>query len=101
MCAVEASVYHLDDVANELRVEAENNIIRSSKEDLLTLDGSLFPTPRELSQSFVFSRPKDYSRLNHYGRLTRKWAYGQLVKDGVDLIASRKSCRCSKKARKL
>ncbi|MCG2909543.1 MAG: DNA double-strand break repair nuclease NurA, partial [Stygiolobus sp.] len=55
------SLYHLDDVADELRVEAENNIIRSSKEDLLILDGPLFPTPRELSQSFVFSRPKDYS----------------------------------------
>jgi hypothetical protein len=85
------SLYHLDDVADELRVEAENNIIRSSKEDLLILDGPLFPTPRELSQSFVFSRPKDYSRLNHYGRLTHRWAYGQLVKDRVDLITSRRA----------
>jgi hypothetical protein len=50
------SLYHLDDVADELRVEAENNIIKSSKEDLLTLNGPLFPTPRELSRSFVFSR---------------------------------------------
>ncbi|BCU71483.1 DNA double-strand break repair nuclease NurA [Stygiolobus caldivivus] len=84
------SLYHLDDVADELRLEAENNLIRqATKEKLLILDGPLFPTPIELSSSFQFGLPKDRDVLKHWGRITHRWAYATLIKERLDMIKSR------------
>jgi hypothetical protein len=81
------SLYHLDDVADELRLEAENILIRQvSKEKLLVLDGPLFPTPIELSYSFQFGVPEEKDKIKHWGRITHRWAYATLIKERLDLI---------------
>ncbi|QGR19558.1 DNA double-strand break repair nuclease NurA [Stygiolobus azoricus] len=80
------SLYHLDDVADELRLEAENVLIRQVKEKLLVLDGPLFPTPIELSYSFQFGIPEEKDKIKHWGRLTHRWAYAALIKERLELI---------------
>ena len=84
------SLYHLDDVADELRLEAENNLIKESKEELLILDGPLFPTPIELYSDFEFGIPKNKDEIKHWGRITHRWAYAQLIKERLDMIKKRK-----------
>ncbi len=72
--------YRLDDVADELRLEAENSAI-DDMSGLIVMDGPIYPTPLELTNAFEFSNE---SRESH-----RK-AYASLVKERLDKIKDKK-----------
>jgi hypothetical protein len=69
--------YRIDDMADEIRIETENIMLKQVKdEDLVIIDGPLYPTPLELSQIKL----EDESRIKH------QRAYANLVKDRIRLL---------------
>ncbi|QIW23941.1 DNA double-strand break repair nuclease NurA [Sulfolobus sp. S-194] len=70
--------YKIDDIADELRLEAENVGLRETRDnhDLVIIDGPLFPTPLELSDL----------ELQSEGRKRHQEAYLQLTKDRISIL---------------
>ncbi|BAB66068.1 DNA double-strand break repair nuclease NurA [Sulfurisphaera tokodaii] len=70
--------YRIDDIADELRLEAENVGLKENRNthDLVIVDGPLFPTPLELSEL----------ELQSEGRKRHQEAYLQLTKDRISIL---------------
>ncbi|WP_338602543.1 DNA double-strand break repair nuclease NurA [Sulfolobus tengchongensis] len=71
--------YKIDDIADELRTEAENvglkNVIQDH--DVVIIDGPIYPTPLELTEEF---------ELETEARRKHKIAYAKLVKERIMTI---------------
>ncbi|MEM0374158.1 MAG: DNA double-strand break repair nuclease NurA [Sulfolobaceae archaeon] len=70
--------YKIDDIADELRLEAENRGLESVRDshELIIIDGPLYPTPLELNDI----------ELQSIGRKRHQDAYIQLAKDRISLL---------------
>lgn len=74
----EGKEYKIDDIADELRTEAESIALSSVLDhDLVILDGPIYPTPLELTEKVPF---------NDEARECHKIAYAKLVKDRASLL---------------
>ncbi|WP_236751073.1 DNA double-strand break repair nuclease NurA [Acidianus sp. HS-5] len=71
--------YKLDDVADEMRTEAENEGLNEvvNGHDLVILDGPIYPTPLELTEELD---------LSSTSRLCHQLAYASLVNDRISLL---------------
>ncbi|TRM99731.1 hypothetical protein DJ527_08225 [Sulfolobus sp. F1] len=70
--------YKIDDMADELRVESENLMLKETinSHDLVVLDGPLYHTPLELSTI----------NLSNSSRYSHQKAYAKLVEDRISLL---------------
>lgn len=74
----EGNEYKIDDIADELRTEAENKALSQVLDhELVILDGPIYPTPLELTGQV---------ELSTEARFCHKIAYAKLVKDRISLL---------------
>lgn len=88
------SLYDINDVSDELRLEAENALIETmNKEDLLILDGPVIPTVVEILEGheYLYKRPARLKELNHWGKMTHIWSMAEIVKKRKELLKRRKA----------
>lgn len=85
------SLYDVNDMLDEARLRVENELIKSVNDDLLIIDGPIYPTPIELVPTVLTNFPKDKDSLKHWGKPTHRWSIASLILERVKLLKDRKA----------
>ncbi|AAY80481.1 hypothetical protein ATY89_00835 [Sulfolobus acidocaldarius] len=85
------TLYDVEDMLDEARLYTENQLMKTIQDDLLIVDGPIYPTPVELMPTFFSSFPKQKDEIKHWGKATHRWSMAKLIKDRISVLENRKA----------